>query len=95
MSNQITKANLEAVVARINQISDSPAEPYGKDENGRFKANIGCYHLAGAYGGWQLQRICNSGGAVNEITSGYVSKRELYNQLFVFIAGLEVKEVKE
>ena len=37
----------------------------------------GSFVLQGAYGGWQLQRIHPDGG-VTSVTSGYRSKRELW-----------------
>jgi hypothetical protein len=37
----------------------------------------GSYYLQGAYGGWQLQRVHPSGGC-ESVTSGYRSKRELW-----------------
>lgn len=90
---RITQKDLEAVVKRINLITDSPLETYTRKklDDGRFtsKANIGNYHLSYAYGGVCLHRIDNESGGVSvPINSGYVSKRELYNLMQVFISGL-------
>jgi hypothetical protein len=86
---RITMSDLKAVVARINRITNSPLEPWTR-ENGKSVANIGCYHLSGAYGGWCLHRMDNVGGGVScPINSDYVSKRELYNLIHAFIRGLE------
>jgi hypothetical protein len=91
--DRITQANLEAVVARINRQTNSPMQPWGKNEAGETKANIGNYHLGYAYGGVKLYRMTNEGGGVRDVLStGYTTKRELYNAMFAFIAGLETGE---
>lgn len=90
MSARITLANLEAIVKRINMMTNSPLEPYTKLKNGKFVANIGNYHLDGAYGGYALHRMDNKGGGVQDVLRvGHVSKPDLYYQLHSFIAGLE------
>lgn len=86
---QITKKDLEAVVNRINLITKSPTESYAKLKNGTYKANIGNYHLDGAYGGWCLHRMQNLGGGISTpIGSGYYTKRELYEKMQAYICGL-------
>ena len=77
----ITLKNLEAVVNRINKA-------VGNTEHNA----IGNYQLDNAYGGWMLVKIMNDGGGINTITQGYRSKRELYDQLFAFIAGVEAAQ---
>lgn len=92
MSARITDKDLEAVVARINRITNSPLAPYSKGENGHNKANIGNYHLSYAYGGVSLHRMNNeAGGVTTPINSGHVTKRELYNLMQAYINGLETK----
>ena len=91
--NTITKADLQATVERINRITGSPIAMYNRteDENGKgiYKANIGNYHLSGAYGGFSLHRMDTDGGSVQDIFGcGHVSKRELYNLMQAFIRGL-------
>ena len=51
--------------------------------------NIGHYCLDGAYGGWKLVRTMNDGGGIDEITYGFVSKRELYDLINAYIKGVE------
>lgn len=81
---RITEKHLQAVVDRINRITNSPAEPY---ING--KAQIGNYHLSHAYGGVSLHRMSNEGGGVSSpLSSGHVPKRKLYNLMHAFISGL-------
>lgn len=62
-----------------------------EDENGKgiYKANIGNYHLSGAYGGYSLYRMDNDGGGVQDVlVCGYISKRDLYYRMQAFIRGL-------
>jgi len=55
---------------------------------------IGSYHLGGAYGGWKLERVVSSGGGIESITSGYVSKKELFHELHAFLRGMEAVSSK-
>ena len=88
--DRITNKHLEGMIARLNKLTNSPDQPYAKGADGRYKAQIGCFHLAGAYGGVGLHRICNDGGGVTTpIGSGYMTKRELYERLFDYIRGIE------
>lgn len=76
--NRVTVKDLEAIVNRINTITSSPATSYTKLADGKFKANIGNYHLDGAYGGYALYRMDNIGGGVQDVLRvGHVPKREL------------------
>lgn len=92
MTDRITRRDLEAVVARINRATDSPEVSYVR-EGDRFTAQIGNYHLDGAYGGWALSRMMNEGGGVTDVfRSGHMPKRELYNRMQAFLDGLEACE---
>ena len=82
---RITDRNLEAVVARINRMTGSPIKPYVE---GQPQAN--CYLLDYAYGRVALHRMMPTGTGQREIISRG-TKRELYDQLFAFIAGLEAR----
>ena len=94
MADRITNGQLEALVARINQLTGSPATPWTRQADGSFKANVGNYHISGAYGGVCLHRMCNEGGGVTTpLTYGHVPRRELYNQLRAFLAGLELSHL--
>lgn len=92
--NTITKSNLQAVVDRINRMTGSPLEPYtrtGEVPSQKYKANIGNYHLSGAYGGYALYQMNTDGGGITDVLRvGHVSKRELYNLMHAFIRGLDV-----
>ena len=89
----ITKAELQATVDRINRITGSPLEPYTRETmpTGRVfhSANIGNYHLSGAYGGYSLHRMDNDGGGVTDVLGcGHLAKRDLYDRMQAFIRGL-------
>lgn len=86
---KITQKQLQAVVKRINEMTNSPIESYTKDSNGKYTANIGNYNIDSAYGGNKLVRMETKGGGIREVTYGFVSKKELYNLMFAFITGLE------
>lgn len=89
--NTITKRFLQAQVDRLNRITGSPLLPY---ENG--KANIGCYHLSGAYGGHALHRMENDGGGVSDVfRSGHIPKRELSDRISAFINGIESEQERQ
>jgi len=90
MATRITQKDLERIVLRINRALNRPETPYGKDENGRFKANLGNFHTSGAYGGVALEEIQTDGGGVRRVsTDGYGTKRQLYAWCSAFLAGLE------
>jgi len=84
MTNRVTEKQLQAIVDRINKITNSPASPYIDG-----KAQIGHYHISHAYGGVCLHRMRNDGGGVSDtFQCGHVTKRELADQLYAFIAGI-------
>ena len=87
--NRITEKDLEGTVEYLNRLTDSPSTPYTRTGD-KLQANIGNYHLSHAYGGVKLHRMVNEGGGVREpISTGYTTKRDLYNQMHAFIRGLE------
>jgi hypothetical protein len=83
MAKVITVKNLQAVVDRINKATKSPAEP-----SNASGANVGNYHLAGAYSGYALHQVVDASGGIRDISnSGYISKRALYDLMFAYLAG--------
>lgn len=84
----IKLSDLEFMVGRINEATNSPKTYGQKDSEGKFCTNIGHYHLDRAYGGNKLVRTDNESGGIREITSGFVSKKELYNLLQAFLKGV-------
>lgn len=99
MSYRYKMRDLENLVARINAVAGTPEKPYREIQapnagTASFKANVGNYHLDGAYGGHRLVQMCNDGGGIRTITSGYVSKSKLYDEMQAFCKGLEVAKEK-
>ena len=86
MTQRITEKILRGSVESLNLVSGQPVEPYTIGEDGNYHANIGNYHLDQAYGGSQLAQMVNDGGGITTIScGGYVTKRELYNQIQALI----------
>ena len=59
---RITRKDLEWAVNRLNRITGNQAEPY-RGEHGKWFANIGNFHISGAYGGVSLHQMMNDAGA--------------------------------
>lgn len=86
MSERITESQIERLVDNINKATGSPMEA---STEGRPGMNVGHHMLAGAYGGWKLERIDSDGGGVTDpLGTGYVSRRELYGVLRGYLAGI-------
>lgn len=86
----IKQSNLENVVARINRITNSPLATYTRTKEDKLIPNPGNFYLDYAYGGVSLRRLAETGGDVDILRLGRVSKRTLYDAMFAFIEGLEV-----
>jgi hypothetical protein len=90
MTTRVTEAQLEAIVKRINVATGSPLEPYVNRV-----AQIGCYHLSGAYGGVSLHRMtCTSGGIKDVFNCGHITKRELADRMYAFLDGFDAAQTK-
>jgi hypothetical protein len=93
MTNRITDKDLKYLVDRINEVTGSPMQAWTKQPDGSFKAQIGNYHLSHAYGGVCLHRMSNEGGGVHTpLFCGHRPKRELYEAMQAYLAGLEYRE---
>lgn len=87
-----TTKHLQSLINQVNKMTNSPMESYAKGEDGNYHAQVGNYHLSAAYGGVNMERICNDGGGITQpIGGGYHTKKELYARIRAFIAGLEAK----
>ena len=97
MTNRITDKDLQAACDRINRMLGTPAYPYAKNGDGTHSAQIGGFHLSHAYGGVCLHQMVNTSGGVRSVLGGgHVTKRELYEKMHAFIAGLdEPRETQE
>ena len=90
--DRITKQNMQAVVDRINRTTGMPAQPW-VTVDGKHIAQIGCYHLSGAYGGYALHRMHNEHGGVSDVFGGHMPKRDLYDRMHAFLRGIEAVQV--
>ena len=82
--SRITNKDLERLALQINEATNSPKVCW---ENG--KANVGCYHISGAYSGVSLHRVCNEGGGISTVlATGYIPKRELFHEMTAFLRGI-------
>lgn len=86
---RITRKDLEGAVNLLNRLTNSQSEPYRK-EGDKWVANIGNFHISGAYGGFALHRMCNESGGIRDIfQNGHMPARELYALIHAFRKGLE------
>lgn len=90
---RITKKDLDAVCKRINIEMCMALEPYTKVD-GKYIANIGNYHLSGAYGGYALHRMCNQGGGITDIFHGHMPKRDLYGKMHAYLDGIYAEKTR-
>lgn len=85
---RIRESQLRALVDELNRVTNSPAVPWARDAAGNLRANVGNYHLSGAYGGVCLHRMHNDGGGVTTpLGLGHRPKRELYDELRAYLRG--------
>ena len=77
---RITKKQLNGAIERLNIATGNPVEPY-KREGDRYKAQVGCYHLDCAYGGYSLVKMSNERGGVTTI-AGRGTKREIFDHVW-------------
>lgn len=90
--NLITEKHLQATVDRINRLTSSPVESYSKTGD-VFTANVNNYHLSFACGGVSLHRMSNGSGGVSDVfRCGHIKKRDLYERMHAFLAGMEAKQ---
>lgn len=85
---RITKKFLQARIDTLNRLTGNPVEPYRKDGD-KLVANVGNYHLSGAYGGHSLHRMVNESGGCSDIFScGHISARQLSDLIGAYMAGI-------
>lgn len=85
---RITLKMLQGLCDTLNSITGAPMRPYTKGEDGKFHANIGNYHISGAYGGYCIHRMDSAGGGVTPIFGGHRPKREVYELTRAYMQGL-------
>ena len=78
---RITERMLKARVDQLNKIKGFDNPKY---------STIGSYTLDFAYGGVALHEFVNESGGIHDVfRNGHMPKRELFNLIKAFIAGLE------
>ena len=88
MTTRITRAFLEAKARTLNGMTKSPLEPY-RTVDGKAVANVGNYHVSGAYDGYCLHRMATEGGgAADVLDCGHVSAKQLAGLMSAYMAGL-------
>ena len=88
MTQRITEKMLQTRIDYLNRITGSPSVPYVRTDNG-LVAQVGNYHLDGAYGGVTVCRMFNEHGGVEQLFPGHMPKRELFDKLCAYIDGYE------
>ena len=89
----ITKKFLEAQIERLNRETNNPPAPYVRDGE-KFTAQIGNYHLSGAYGGYSLHRMETDGGGISDVFgSGHISKRDLSARISAMMRGIHAAQM--
>ena len=85
---RITRKELDSAVAYLNRITSNEAEPYRK-EGDKWVANIGNFHISGAYGGFALHQMGNESGGTRDIfQQGHMPMRDLYNLIHAYAKGI-------
>lgn len=88
--NRITIKTLKQNADMLNRMTGNLAEPYSKNADGRYVANIGNYHISQAYGGFALHQMVSAGGGVIDIFNrGHMPARELHGLIWAYVRGLE------
>jgi hypothetical protein len=85
---RITIKHLSHVVALLNDAAGAAREPYTRDEQGQFRANVGTFTIDRAYGGFRLERIATEGGGASDI-SPRGTAREVYTFINGMLEGIE------
>lgn len=89
MTDRITNAHLNGLCHWLNVCTGNP-HTYCQNTD-TFTANVGHYYIDRAYGGVALCQVLNeSGGVVDVLGSGHVTKRDLWNRMQAFSRGLEL-----
>lgn len=84
------RKELDSMVARLNNLTGSPVDPYTRQPDGSYTANVGNYHISEAYGGFALERMATVNGGVLCIShDGYGTKTQLGAFLRAFMDGIE------
>jgi hypothetical protein len=82
MTQRITCKHLAHYLTQLNAESGAPADYMTTLPDGTRHTNPGHYCIDSAYGGYQLQRVCNeSGGVAAPNGAGFASARDVLAQI--------------
>lgn len=82
---KFTYKRLQTLADKLNVLTNSPTT--ARDATG---ARIGHFYISCAYGGYELQRIVNNGGAANDyFNTGHTTAKELDRAICAFMDGIE------
>jgi hypothetical protein len=88
--SRITKKDLRGAIELLNRATNSPAE-HACLQDGKWKSNVGNFHLSCAYGGYALHRTANESGGVSDVFQcGHVPARALYALIHAYRRGFEL-----
>ena len=89
MRPRITLADLQWQCDRLNKHFGYEMAPYTRTESGPHTPNPHVYHLSQAYGGVSVHQMMETGTGIREVLSlGHAPKREVYDRMSAFIAGI-------
>ena len=83
-NNRISKAELDALVQRINELKNKHPLPYDVDKREWL---VGSVYIQGAYGGFALEEVATPSGGTRNVFGGYRPKRELYQLMHAYLKG--------
>lgn len=86
---RITDKILQAKIDTVNQLTNSPPNPYTRDpETGKLTGNIGSYYLGHGFQGVNLYRIANAAGGIKTPLGNHDrTRKQLANDLDQYAAG--------
>lgn len=81
---------LRARVDMLNKLAGAPLTPWIRTADGRNVAQVGNFHLSGAYGGVSLHCMHNEAGGLRDVFGcGHITRRELFDRLCAYMQGFE------
>ena len=90
MTNRISVGMIQTNINYLNEITNSHPDPYSKDADSKFRANVGNWHISLVSGGCSIRRMVSKwGGSTILMDTGQIPKRECFYMLRAFIAGIE------
>jgi len=92
--DRITDAWLEKRVGLLNDMLGRPKTQYTKKADGGLTGNRGNLFIDHAYGGVKVAEMAGNGTGENNISDGYVPKKELNNFINGMIAAVRLQQTK-